>query len=99
MAFERDAEGDGPEPAGGDTGGLVCVPSVACHLAGIGSRTLDKQSLDGARDLGHQVRPLACKDQRLDEQGKAVSSHDTIDERARVGLRGARTGRLWLLKT
>ena len=93
MALERDAERDRPEPAGRDVRGMMRVPPVTRHLAAIGARGLDMQPLDGARDLGDQVGPLACESQRFDEQHQPVGSHHAIDHRARVGLGRARPGR------
>ena len=96
MTLERNAERDRPEPAGGDIGGVARAPSVTRHLARVSARALDMQSLDGARNLGRQVGPLACENQRFDEQDKAVGSQHAIDKRARVGLRGAGAGRRFL---
>jgi hypothetical protein len=71
---------------------MMRVPSVTRHLARISARTLDVQPLYRARDLGDQVGPLPCQDQRFDEQDELVGSHHAINQGGRVGLRRTRAG-------
>src|SRR5262245_37443512 len=62
------------------------VPAVTRHLARMSARTLDMQSVYSPRDLGHQVGPLARKNQCLDEQDDPVGPHHAVDYSIPVGL-------------
>src|SRR5262249_37131743 len=87
ITLKRDAERDSPKPAGKNVARMRRVPPMTRYLASMSACGLDMETVDRARNFGHQVGPLAGANQCLQEQHESVSPHDAADRRFPIALR------------